>query len=297
MDKKDNNVIERLRNFMKDTGKSANQVVTESDIPQSTLSNLLTDTTHTPGKKTRNKILRYLGEKEKKNGKGVEDKPIAPELIQPKPITPTLLDSDKKEKLKNYLRKKGKTISDLLKEKRISKHDYNMTCKAIFSTILQKKLYDITKLECFYIEEETPVPTSGLSSLDEIMNRLFSLERNGDFLKRLLSNLLTGAHIDFGSEEDIRYTLTSENFTPVDDVPTFAEIRDTIKLVRELRRRLNHFAQLQDNDIRHFVQTRLGPEIDEFYLTLRIFEQEIPGAIVSLIDEQRMNLKDISKKI
>lgn len=88
-----------------------------------------------------------------------------------------------------------------------------------------------------------------------------------------------------------RFFITAQSFRPIRVVPTEEEIVDTKVLIRELYRRLAIFSMVADERVREQLQRILGPEIDEFYLVLQIFEAEIPTAVAKIMDAQRLGFR------
>lgn len=84
----------------------------------------------------------------------------------------------------------------------------------------------------------------------------------------------------------VRFALTANHFPLLDGDVTDREIEDTILLMEELRRRWSLFARLPD-DVRERLLGRLGPEIDEFFLTLLANKEQLPANAVELLEAQR----------
>ena len=96
-------------------------------------------------------------------------------------------------------------------------------------------------------------------------------------------------------DNELRFLFTAENWRPVSQI-TAAEVADTVKLVEELRRRLNLCAAVGDDAARAAIRERLASELDELYNTLEAFGREHPLACADLIRQQRRFNEAFHKK-
>ncbi|MBU2260090.1 hypothetical protein KKC44_05820, partial [Patescibacteria group bacterium] len=90
------------------------------------------------------------------------------------------------------------------------------------------------------------------------------------------------------SMDGVRFVITADSIQKLDPQGKKVreeDVKDTILLLQELRRRLNIFAQLGDLDDRRELFQALAPEIDFFYVATQQLSQVCPTGAAAHIDE------------
>lgn len=101
-----------------------------------------------------------------------------------------------------------------------------------------------------------------------------------------------------GSDEEpddhgdgIRFIIRAGSFRTYDGVVTGEELEDLRKRVEDLRRCLKRLAQIDDVKTRARAHKVLGAELDELFLTFRVFKKVVPTGAAEKIDADRQGLR------
>lgn len=118
--------------------------------------------------------------------------------------------------------------------------------------------------------------------------------------KNRFDRLLAGSDEEPDDHGDnIRFIIRADSFRTYDGVVTDEEIEDLRKRVEDLRRCLMRLAQINDEKTRARAHKVLGRELDELFLTFRVFKKVVPTAAAAKIDADRRGLQtflDASEK-
>lgn len=98
-----------------------------------------------------------------------------------------------------------------------------------------------------------------------------------------------------GSNKDMRFIVSKENFKPISGKISDSEIQDTLKLITELRRRFLLFSQLTDIEQRAKILQSVSPEIDELYSALLLFGEAEPSQMIDELIRKRQLSQAIGK--
>jgi hypothetical protein len=87
--------------------------------------------------------------------------------------------------------------------------------------------------------------------------------------------------------DGVRFILTAQSFRSLEGKVTKEEIKDTILLAEELRRRLNVIAQIRSEDIRCLCFKKLAAELDELFLSYKLIKEVCPTGAAREIERLR----------
>lgn len=94
-------------------------------------------------------------------------------------------------------------------------------------------------------------------------------------------------HLPNQTVEGMRFILTAGNFQPIDVSFTEKEVKDTIQLIEEARRRIVLIAQTRNKDIRRILYQQLAVELDEFFLDAELISKVTPVGFVEKMEADR----------
>lgn len=147
-------------------------------------------------------------------------------------------------------------------------------------------------------------PTSTGDSLDPVMKLLTLLARflphrsdeipegviASPWFELILSGLIA---FEDQKDDDIPFVLTTDSFRKLKGTITKKEIDDTVRLIRELRRRINAITQIMDLETRGNAADALSQEMDELYLAIELAKEVIPTGAAARMEALRQNFRQL----
>ncbi len=106
----------------------------------------------------------------------------------------------------------------------------------------------------------------------------------GDVYNRLLAGVAEGSDQNL---DGIRFVLRRKNFLALKGKFTKQELRDTVLLIEELRRRFTLMSQVIEEDVRQSCYEQLGEQINELILAMLLLREVCPTQGITHIEHLR----------